>query len=156
MQNIELSDKAEIFIREIMRGHAIKAAAKKAGFTHPERDAYPLLLDRRIQSLVKRRTRARLLVEGAPQAYEFLLKSMHDESVDMRLRIVCAKELFAGGVPPLKAIEDETDPGDKDARQMTREELRAFIAEGEAELARRAKVVEPEALPAPQGIEDLL
>lgn len=160
MQAIELSDKHQAFAYHLANGDSIEKAGKKAGFSTPTRDAMPAVMRADMQRFARARVQGKLILSGAPQAYEFLVRTMNDTRVDLKLRVHIALQLFAaaGHTPPKAADAGEKDPGD--VRQMTREQLRDFIAQGERELAERAKPAMLEGdvvvITAPQTIDDLI
>jgi len=152
MKNKLISKRHEVFIEGLLAGEGLTKAGKKAGFTTPSRDAAPIIVAPAVRAHIRKRMRGRLEAEGAPAAYVLLFNTMTDESEDKRLRVDIAKFLYqtAGYTPP-KALEPERD-GDKAASEMSSEELRKFIEDGERELAERATPV----IEAAQPLDELM
>lgn len=150
LQNQLISQQHTVFFEAMADGESIVNAGKKAGFTNPYRDAWPMAVEPVVQRMVRKRMRGKLELEAAPQAYRVLMNLMHDPATDKRLRADIAKYLHtaAGYVPPKAAESPDDSNRDKAPHEMTTDELHRFIEDGEAVLADRA-------LPA-NGIADML
>lgn len=132
-------------------GKSLAEAGKLAGFSTPHRDLAPHVAEPAVRAWVRKHMRGRLEVEAAPAAYSYLLTVLRDEKADRRLRIDVAKFLYAAaGYTPPKAQEAAPD-GEKQPSEMTSDELRQFIQEGEAELANRATPIDTR-----QPLDDLM
>lgn len=141
----------EAFFEGVLAGKSLTKAAKDAGFTNPDRDAAPIIVAPQVRQYVRKRLRGRLEVEGAPAAYILLYNTMQDARQDIKLRVDIAKFLYScAGYTPPKA-QDAPPDQEKLPSEMTTEELRQFIEQGENELANRAKPIS-----ASQGFDSLM
>lgn len=95
----------------------------------------------------------KLQFEAAPMAYRIMLKMLEDETTPKNVRVDIAKYLHsvAGYTPPKAQDALPQTKTDKELQDMTTEELRSFIQDGEKVLANRSIDVTPS-----QGIEDML
>lgn len=153
MEISTISDRHQVFIEALMEGDGITKAGKKAGFTHPSRDAVPVIVAPIVQRIARKNMRGKLELEAAPMAYKVLMELMQDAGADKRLRADIAKYLHStAGYTPPKAAEAPDDLNrEKAPHEMTSEELHKYIEDGERVLASRLVDVTP-----PQAIEDML
>jgi phage terminase small subunit len=151
MDNLALTNKQQDFVNGVMAGKELDVAAREAGFTHAYRDAYPILGELKTRAYFRKKIRGKHETEGIAVAYNFLISVIRDEKADKRLRLDAAKFVYGNALPAPKA-GDPVDDTKKDISEMTPEELRTFIEQGEAELAGKAILINPR----PQAVEDLL
>ena len=138
MENSLPSVRHEIALEGLLAGKSLQEVGKIAGFTHAARDLVPLIVAPQVRQYVRKRMKGRLEVEGAPAAYNLLYNAMMDVKNDIKLRVEIAKYLYAAaGYTPPKA-QDAAPDHEKQPSEMTTDELRRFIEEGEQELAQRA------------------
>lgn len=138
MNNLALSNRHQVFVEMLVEGNAILESGEKAGFALPGRDAAPLTMERNVQAYIKRRIRGKLLCNGAPTSYQYLINLLNGERATIGQKIEIAKFLLtiSGYVAP--KAEEQPSEMDKQPTEMTDEELRQSIEQGEAELAARA------------------
>lgn len=132
------------FFELMLEGSSIAEAGKKAGFTNPYRDVWPLVVEPTVQRMARKRMRGKLELEAAPQAYRILMNLMNDPTTDKRLRADIAKYLHtsAGYVPPKAGTSIDDASREKAPHEMSTEELHKFIEDGEAELGNRAGMID--------------
>jgi len=147
MNDLSITDRGKVFVDAVLSGLPLHVAGKKAGYVHPERDVYPVLSDLRTRSYFRKQIRGKAETEGLAVAYNYLIEVIRDTTKDTRVRLDAAKFVYAHHMPAHKALEAVADV-DKSPTEMTNEELRRSIEEGERELSERAK-------PVPQGLDML-
>lgn len=155
MANIQVSNRAQNFVDLILDGGGLHESAVKAGY-HPSqvhRDATPVLYDRMMKMVARQRMEAKLQFEAAPIAYKVILEMAQDEKAPKSVRLDAAKYLHsvAGYTPPKAQEAVAPTKHDKDLNDMTTEELRQYIQDGETALANRATDITPA-----QGIDDFM
>lgn len=151
-ENIEDIDRNKKFLTSVMGGESFRQAGLKAGFSTPERDAYKLVLDKRAQDYARRLTKAKCILQGMPQAYDYMYRTMMDPRKDDRLRIVCAREIMGyGGIVAPKGAKGDEDQA-PDITKMKREDLIAYVEQARLMLAENARMIEQQ----PQAIEDYM
>lgn len=151
-ERIDPEVRNEKFISLMMEGEGLTAAGFKAGFSTPQRDAFKILLEKRAQDYAKRFVKAKCIIQGMPMAYEFMYRTMNDPRQDIRVRVVCAKEImgYGGIVAPKGAKADEDQV--IDVSKMKRDDLINYIFEARKILAENAKLIEQ----APQPLESYM
>lgn len=157
-QTVELRTKDVQMLDAIINGTNWLKAAEMAGFSKPSTQASHVFTDPRALAYAYRKTRGRLTLEGAPAAFNLMLRVMNDENRDMRLRIDIAKHLFAAaGFTPPKAVEPPETEDRSDLKDMTPKDIQRFIDGVSAELQRRKLKEEPSAADSGkrQAIEDM-
>lgn len=138
--------------RALIDGATIPEAAEQCGY--PVTYAYAVLESPLLVNAVCKGLARRMVIEGAPAAVALLLRVMKDEEAGWRVRIEAAKTLLdrAGFVAPKAA--DPEKPGDKGLADMSRDELKGFIAKANNELANRAELIEATPASAPVTGQD--
>lgn len=137
MDDLVTSKRHEVFLENVLSGKTLKEAGMKAGFSTPERDAYPILAEMTTRNWFKKRVRGRAETEGLAVCYEYLISVVRDTTADRRIRVDAAKFVYSHHMPAPKALEASPD-SEKNPSEMSNEELRQFIEQSEAELANRA------------------
>lgn len=145
MNELTISNRHEVFLEGVLSGMELDKAGKKAGFVHPARDAYPLLAEPQTRAYFKKKIRGKAETEGLAVAYAYLIQVIRDTTVPTRTRVDAAKFVYGTHMPAVKATEANPE-GEKSPSEMSNEELRQFIEQGEAELAERATPVNPDPL----------
>lgn len=155
MANKGLIPRDKLFFEALLDGSGIAESAKKAGYRSSEiyETAMPALQNRFAQIAARQNMETKLRFEAAPMAYRIMLRMLEDETTPKNVRVDIAKYLHsvAGYTPPKAQEAPAPTKSEKDLNDMTTEELRAFISNGERELANRAQDVTPV-----QAIEDML
>ena len=148
-----ITGKREAALALMLEGDSMTVAAGKAGISTPARDLMPVIMSPQVRQHFFKHVRGRLEAEAAPAAYKLLYRTMTDESKDLRLRVDIAKFMLpiAGYQPPKAAEARPDDVAEKEPSQMTTEELKRMIEDGEAVLASRAKPAN-----GAQGIDSLM
>lgn len=147
---VELRKQDLVMIDALIGGKKWLKAAEEACYTDDVGQAAHLLIDPRALAYAYRKTRGRLTLEGAPSAFNLMLRVMNDENRDMRLRIDIAKHLFAAaGFTPPKAADPQPVEDPTDLKDMTPVDIQRFMVGVSAELKRRkeAEVVEETSQP---------
>lgn len=142
MNNIEITNRENVFLAGVMEGHRPEEAAKKAGYTHGSRDAYPLLGQKKVRDYFKKIIIGQAETEGIAIAYNYLITIIRDKDADKRLRADCAKFIYAQHVPAQKALE-ASNPDEKAITEMSPQELKQYIDDIENELSNRALPTQP-------------
>ena len=158
VQSVELQTRDVILIDSIINGKQWLEAAKLAGYSNPSRDAERLFTDTRALAYAYRKTRGKIQLEGAPAAYNLMMRVLSNEASDMRLRIDVAKILFAaGGFTPPKAPDSPEPPEDTNKQDMSLEDMRKLANSIEREIARRKEPTIIDVTPEPinQPIENM-
>lgn len=160
MEIIDAKQKELIALDAIMRGDSLHKAGKKAGYKTPSRDLANIWFDQRAAQYCHRKTKGKMILQGAPAAYDFMFRTMQDERADMRLRVRCAEFILvtAGHVPPKATDSGLLDDDTKDAKDMTVKELDAMLARIQAIKEKRAEnatIIDVTPAPAKQTIEDM-
>ena len=158
VQSVELQTKDINLIDGILNGKRWLEAAKLAGYSNPSRDAERLFTDTRALAYAYRKTRGKIQLEGAPAAYNLMLRVLNNETGDMRLRIDVAKILFAaGGFTPPKAPDSPEPPEDTNKEDMSLDDMRKLANSIEREIARRKEPTLIDVTPEPisQPIENM-
>lgn len=163
LQSITPSDRHVAFVEGVLAGKELDKAGKDAGFKLPARDAYPILATPEVRQYVRKKLRGRAETEGLAVTYNFLISVVRDESADKRLRVDCAKFIYAHHMPAHKALEVPSDD-EKSPSEMSNEELARFISENDPALAnakaeaaaRASPIIEAEVIDTPQAIDSIL
>ena len=140
-----LTELQQRFVDNILDGLPPVRAAELAGIASPRTHATRYVHNIHVQRAIMEGLTKRLAMEGAPLAYNLLVKVVSDDAVSSRVRVDAAKALLdrAGFVPP--KASDPVDATEKDLSKMSRDELKAFVASAENKLAREAIDVTPAA-----------
>lgn len=137
-----LTDFQAAFVSAVVDGADGTQAALLAGYKtlHPQHTGKRLLADPKIQHAIRAGLRRRIVTDAASASINFMISLVKNEQAGNRERLDAAKHLagLAGFVPPSAG---DSAPGAKLPSEMTQEELRAFLAETEGELAKRATSV---------------
>lgn len=155
----EFTPQQRAFVDEIIGGSDIGEAAAKAGYGNENSGAIgsAMLQHPAILAAVQIGV-AKQLALAAPVALKLLKRFVADETIDKRLRVVCAKTLLdrAGHIAP-KAIAASSGAV-VPLNEMTMTDLRALADKLEGEIAGRAKEVSSasKAAKQPQTIEDIM
>lgn len=132
----------KVFVEEIAAGADKNAAALKAGYSdaRPDSEAWRLLQQPAILAAIQMAV-SRRLAAGAGAAVRVLQDFLVDETLDKRLRVVCAKTLLdrAGHIAPKAAAAASGSSVPLNEMSMT--DLRALADKLEGEIAGRAKDV---------------
>lgn len=160
METVNKQEKMIVALDCIMRGDSLNKAGKKAGFANGSRDLQNVFFDPRAAQYVHRKTKGKMILQGAPAAYDFMFKTMQDEKSDMRLRVRCAEFILtvAGHVPPKAQDSGLGDDDAKDAKDMSIKELDSMLSRIQQIKARRAEsgqIIDVTPEPAKQGIESM-
>ncbi len=154
-----LTTQERAFVRGLIAGRDKNDAARDAGYgpNHIEQIVWTLLQRPQILVAVQMGV-ARALALGSGVALRVLREVLEDDTVDKRLRVVCAKTLLdrAGHIAPKAAAPGAA--GDVPLNEMSMGDLRALADKLEGEIAGRAKEVSS-AKPAPvrqQTLDDIM
>lgn len=136
-----LSPKAETFVRELAKGKSVHEAGKIAGYSNPNRDALPYILNKANIKAAYTRVKALMVAQGAPYAYDFLMRTLQDEDTPLGMRVTIARDMLAyGGLSNKNPMYDDPNRDD-DVKNMSRGELQALLAETQREISERSKPV---------------
>ena len=158
VQSVELQTRDITLIDGIINGKHWLEAAKLAGYSNPSRDAEKLFTDTRALAYAYRKTRGKIQLEGAPAAYNLMMRVLSNEASDMRLRIDVAKILFAaGGFTPPKAGDAPEPPEDTNKQDMSIEDMKKLGDSIAREIAKRKQPTIIDVTPEPinQPIENM-
>lgn len=142
MNDLTIADRESQFLKGVYDGLPLDEAAKKAGYTHGSRDAYPILSRPEVRQYFKKTIRGRAETEGVSIAYGFLIDVIRDTKATKKERLDAAKFLYANNLAAPKALDAPDEKKEKDINQMSSQELRQFIESVEGELADRATPIE--------------
>jgi hypothetical protein len=154
-----LTTSQRAFVNEIAAGSDQSTAVIKSGYKSdsPATEAWRLLQQPHIVVAIQMAVARRLAI-GSGLALRVLQDFAVDESVDKRLRVVCAKTLLdrAGHIAPKAAPGGAA--GDVPLNELSMGDLRALADKLEGEIAGRAKEVSSAKLaPArPQTLDDIM
>lgn len=154
-----LTEKQAAFVSALCTLGDKSRAVLEAGYDITSHDASALadsvLRSRAVQHALRHEINRRFL-EGAAMAFNVLRDIARDATAPKGVRVDAAKAILdrAGFVAPRNGAEQGAT---LDLASMSPDQLRAFIAQGEQELAARAKTVSaPEALQSASQVTDLL
>lgn len=153
---VRAAQRAKDFLERIARGEEKRKAAIAAGYTYPERDAYPILLEPQAVKYMKERLQRIIQMEAAPEALRIALEMLRSPKTRDSVRWSIAQTILAYGAGMVAPKAGEEGALDKQPQEMTRDELRAFVARAEEELSRRALPAPVVVEHTPQTIDDLL
>lgn len=136
-----LDSRQRTFVRAVARGVDVLVAARDAGFSLPESDAYELLRSAPVARALNDEIRALLLFQSTPVALRTLDSIVSGDHFPAGARVMAARLILdrAGFVAPVAARA--RDDLDRDPTELTTDELRDMVRELSAELGDRATPV---------------
>lgn len=138
-QSLALNERQARFVEHVVDGVPYQKAYALAGYAPKQQNAWLLIRHPAVSLAIRAEMTRRLQNEDAPAARRLLRQFVDDETVDKRLRADCAKTLLArGGYVEPKAAEIVA-PGQKEASEMSTDELEAFISKAKQQLDARAE-----------------
>jgi hypothetical protein len=138
-----LTDLQRAFVGYVVEGIPPSEAAAAAGYAPANAgvQASQLMRKAHVQTALLVETRRRFAAL-APVALEVLRKIMSDDTAPKGVRVDAAKAVLdRGGFPALRTSEGSG--GGRGLNEMTIDELREFVAKGEAELCEHARLIGP-------------
>lgn len=138
-----LTDLQRAFVGYVVEGIPPSQAAMAAGYApaNASVQASQLMRKPHVQTALLVETRRRFAAL-APVALEVLRTIMNDNTAPKGVRVDAAKAVLdRGGFPAMRV--PEAAGGGRSLNEMSNEELREFVAKGEAELCERAKLIGP-------------
>lgn len=124
-----------LFIKALVNGASPTAAATIAGYAFPSTDGNRLLRIPAIIEAIRGAMHSHLQTVSAPLALKTLESVVRNEKSGERIRVDAAKILLdrAGYAPK---AQSDSDHAPKQLADMSAEELRSFIGQHEAEIAK--------------------
>lgn len=136
-----LTDKQEAFVLAVVEGLHPGDAARRAGYSPATADvqARQILAKPHVHAAILRQARQRF-AQLVPMALGVLETVMTSDKAPMGARVDAAKAILDRGGFPAMRVPDGAG-GERSLNELSADELRAFVARGEAELASRARLV---------------
>lgn len=134
-----LTERQAAFVAAVVSGHTIHQAVVVAGYVGVNISffAKQLAAEDKIQYAIRRAMRRKLQTEAVPTSINYMMDLVRDETASHRDRLTAAKTL--ADMAGFGASGEGAAAGAaKSPSEMTQDELRAFLADTERELARRA------------------
>lgn len=142
MNELTISNRHQDFLEHVLAGNPLDVAGKKAGFSSPQRDAYPVLNHPEVRKRFTKIVQGKAVTEGLVVCYNYFVELVRDTNRPDKIRLDAAKFLYAHHMPGVKA-EEAANTQDKSVSEMTREELHNAIQSIESELGARAEPTQP-------------
>lgn len=138
LTKINKNQMLDAFLANIALGYPTTKAARKAGFTTPERDIAGEMLNPDFIPRVSLAIRHRVATTLAPQAMALAESMLNDNEVSDRIRWDIAKTFLQAGAGVIAPKPSELEPPAKDISQMTGSDIMQLRQSLEAEITNRA------------------